>query len=78
MKKIIIQIWSFVKRRFVFGAAGFMVAEGILNFTIAASGAIVAFGNGFVLLGIGCIALGVVQFGVPVYLSKRAIANATA
>lgn len=71
--KVFSNLWSFIKKRFVWGAAGFVVGEGILNCVIAISAAVFAFTNGFFILGVACTALGFSQLVLPVYLSKKAI-----
>lgn len=73
MKKIIVKIWCFIRKRFVFGAAGFVVGEGVINFAITISAAVIAFTNGFILIGIGCVVLGTAQLAMPLYLANKAV-----
>jgi len=74
--KIFIRVWSFIKKRFVFGAAGFVIGEGVLNSVIAFSAAVFAFSNGFIFLGAGCVLLGFSQLFLPLYLSGKALSVA--
>lgn len=72
MRKLLLKTWSWLKSRFVFGAAGVTIAEGTLHSAVLVTSAWYAASTGLVWIALGLGALAMIEFVAPLYLAWKA------